>query len=286
MKIRFLLSTLLLAAGVTCISAQDQDVPVRLMMKNGSNNDVILTEYKSGGLTYKTSAKDLNRKKVSMNKVASVYFYMPPVFSQALNMYQGRKYAEAKTKFVECQKTFAATAALPNNYSTLAGFYSLECSRRQFDLETLSNEQKSFLKESLTRETHLQQLEVNAFWEGVREKNWDQLDRLAQAWLKRKVSGSQRAQIAYCHGLALEELAQKDPKLTKQALNAYNRALTADFTASTEIVIAAANQALGIYLADPKVKQAIKDWGTDKERKSGSGYKNLLEANALSLIHI
>ncbi len=28
------------------------------------------------------------------------------------------------------------------------------------------------------------------------KKNWDQLDRLAQAWLKRKVTGSQRAQIA------------------------------------------------------------------------------------------
>lgn len=255
---------------------------MRLMMKDGSNNDVILTDYKSRVFEYKKSAKDLNRKKVPMNKVSSVYFYMPAVYSEALNLYQGRKYAEAKAKFAECQKTYASMAALPDNYSTLAGFYSLECSRRQFDLDTLSSEQKVFLKEGLTRETHLQQLEVNAFWESVREKNWNQLDQLAKEWLKRKVPGSQRAQIAYCHGLALEELGKKDPKRTTEALNAYNRALTADSTASSEIVIAAANQALGIYLVDSKVKQAIKDWGTDNEKKSGSGYKNLLEANALA----
>jgi hypothetical protein len=190
-----------------------------------------------------------------------------------------------RRKFLQCQKTYKPVETIADNYSTLAGFYVLECSRRQFDLEALSHEQKSFRKAGLTRETHLQQLEINAFWELARQKNWDQLDRLAQAWLKRKVSGTHRAQIDYCHGLALEGLSKDDPKRIEAALNAYNSALSADFTASTEIVIAAVNNALKIYLSDAKVKQAMTVWGTENERKNGYGYRRLIEASALANLY-
>jgi len=169
----------------------------------------------------------------------------------------------------------------PNNYSSLAGFYKMECSRRMFDLSSLSQEMEKFLKTGLTRESHIQQLEVNAFWEAVRLKEWDRLDRLAQAWQKRKVTGSQRAQIAYCHGVALESLSKKDPHKLSKALIAYNIVMSADFTASVELVIRATSNTLALYDRDEGVKQAIRFWKTEDENPNSTGYLRLMEANAV-----
>lgn len=252
----------------------------RLMKTDTSQEDVLITEFRNGILTYKLKDNDLNRKKVRLTSLESVYFYKPDLFAEAMTLYKGRKYAEAKEKFVACQLAFKSIGDAPNNYATLSGYYSLECSRRQFKFDELASEQEKFRKDGLTREFHLQQLEVNAFWDAVRAKSWDRLDRLAESWEKRKVTGSQRAQISYCHGLALEQLAKKNPNKHTDALNAYNRVLSADFSASSEIVIKAANRILRMYHSDPKVELAKKLWGTEDENKGGSGYQRLLEANA------
>jgi len=57
--------------------------------------------------------------------------------------------------------------------------------------------------------------------------------------------------------------------------------LSADFTASTELVIPAANNALRVYYSDPEVKRAMKVWGTEDENKNSAGRQRLLEANSL-----
>lgn len=278
-SLHFLLpAAMLMATGAQSFAV---DVPARLLYKDSSQDDVLITQYDNGTVTYRANSKALNRTRVGPAKLDAIYFYKPKVFSEAMDLYRGRKYAEAKTKFAECEEFFKPVDDAPNNYSTLAGFYKMECSRRMMKLDDLSGELEKFRKDALTRETHLQQLEVNAFWEAVRLKDWDRLDRLAQAWRKRKVSGGQRAQIEYCHGLALENIAKKNPKKLTDALNAYNRALTADFTASTEIVAAAANNALRIYNSDPEVALAIKLWGTEDERANSTGHQRLLEANKL-----
>ncbi len=278
-SLHFLLPTaILIAMGLQAFAV---DVPARLLYKDTSHDDVLIQQYKNGTVTYRLNDKDLNRVRVGPGKLDAIYFYKPKVFTEAMDLYRGRKYTEAKTKFAECEELFKPVDDAPNNYGTMAGFYKMECSRRMMKLNDLSGELEKFRKQGLTRETHLQQLEVNAFWEAVRLKDWERLDRLAQAWRKHKVSGGQRAQIAYCHGLALENLAKKNPKLLTDALNAYNRALSADFTASTEIVAAAANNALRIYNSDPKVILAIKLWGTEDERPNSAGHQRLLEANQL-----
>lgn len=284
MKTRSLISLALLIAMTPILSAVD--APARLMRKDKSHDDVLMLSYRKGTATYKMKKNDLNIANVPVSDLDSIYFYEPPIFAEAMALYQGRNYAEAKKKFIACEKAFKKVDTAPNNYGTLAGFYVLECSRRQFDLSALSSEQEKFRKEGLTRETQLQQLEVNAFWEAVRSKSWERLDRLAQGWQKRKVTGSQRAQIAYCHGMALEQLAKKNPKRMTEALNAYNRALSADFTASHEIVVAAASSALRIYNSNPKVQHAMKLWGTEDESKGSSGYQFLLEANTLTKLYL
>lgn len=269
---------LMMLSGPT---ASAVDAAARLVYNDGSHDDVLVISYANGVATYRLNARALNIVRVGRPKLEAIYFYEPKIFSEAMTLYRGRNYAEAKKKFAECETAFKAVDTAPNNYGSLGGFYKMECSRRMKDFDALSSELEKFRKKGLTRETHLEQIEVNAFWEAVRLKDWERLDRLAQAWRKRKVTGGQRAQIAYCHGLALENLAKKDPKRLTEALNAYNRVLTADFTASTELVLDAANNALRIYDNDPQVKFAIKVWQTADENPNSAGHQRLLEANTL-----
>lgn len=257
------------------------DPPARLLYKDGSHDDAYVISYKDGFVTYRTNLRALNNVRVGPEKLVAVYFYEPAIFSEALDLYQGRKYSEAKEKFAQCELDYKAVDTAPDNYGTLSGFYRLECNRRMMDLDDLSRELEKFSKKGLTRETHIQQLEVYAFWEAVRLKDWERLDRLAEAWRKRKVSGSQRAQIAYCHALALENLAKKDPRRMIDALNAYNWVFSADFAASSELVTASFHNALRIYSSDPEVSLAINLWGQEHENKNSGGYQRLIEANTL-----
>ena len=182
----------------TAVHAQNNDnlAYARLYFTDQSQESVIILSYRKGTVTYKLTPQDLNRLQAREPRLESIYFMEPKVFTEAMSLYNGRKYAEAKEKFIECEELFKAMDTAPNNYSSLAGFYKMECSRRMFDLSALSEEMEKYLKTGLTRETHLQQLEVNAFWEAVRLKDWERLDRLAETWRKRKVTGSQRAGIA------------------------------------------------------------------------------------------
>lgn len=262
-------------------AASAEPAAARLMYNNGAHDDALVLSYSKGLATYKLNARALNIVRVGPPKLEAIYFYEPKIFSEAMSLYRGRNYAEAKTKFAACETAFRAMDTAPNNFASLGGFYKMECSRRMGDLDALSSELQKFRNKGLTRETHLQQIEVNIFWEAVRLKDWERLDRLAKAWRKRRVSGSQRAQIAYCHGLALENLAKKDPNRLTEALNAYNRALSADFTASMEIVLDAANNALRIYASDVQIKLAIKLWQTEDENPNSGGHQRLLEANTL-----
>ena len=279
MKTRFLITSLMCMMLSQVASALD--APARIYFKDKSHEDVLITTYKRGYVTYKLNARALNTTRKGPDTIEAIYYYEVPLFKEAMALYKGRKYAEAKVKFLECEVAYKQIDTAPNNYATLAGFFALECSRRSFDLDALSSGMEKFRKDGLTQAHHLQQLEVNAFWEAVRLKDWERLNRLALDWRTRKVTGSQRAQIAYCHGLAYEELAKKNPKLTTKALNSYNMTLSADFTASVELVIEAASNALRIYANDPEVKLAIRLWGTEDENDNGTGYLRLLEANAL-----
>lgn len=278
---KYYLMTLFALTFTSIVTIGAEPARARLMYNDASNDDVIVISYKDGAVTYKLNPRDLNRKIVRAPKLEAIYFYEPKIYKEAMNLYNGRKYKEAREKFAECEKVFRSMDTAPNNFSSLAGFYKLECSRRLFDFDTLSQDLEKFLKTGLTRETHLQQLEVYKFWEAVRFKEWDRLDRLAQAWSKRKVTGGQRAQIAYCHGLALEQLAKKDPSLISKALNAYNMAVSADFSHSMEIVSSAASHALAMYNSDPEVDLAIKLWKTEDENLGSIGHQRLLEAHSL-----
>ena len=288
MKIQSIL-TVLCSVYLLCVSSavaqSEPELPKgRLLYSNGSHEDVYIISYRAGVATYRTNMRSLNVLQAKKPALEAIYFYEPQIFTEAMNLYRAKNYGEAKVKFAECEVSFKSVDSLPDNYATLAGFYKMECSRKSGDLEALSSELEKYRKDGLTRDNHHLQLEVYAFWEAVRLKDWARLDRLATgtSWQDRKVPSELRVQIEYCHALALDELAKEDPSRWGAAINAYNRVLSADATASIDLVLKAANNLMRIYAEDEGVQLAMKNWKTVHEKVSSVGYQKLMEANSLA----
>ena len=288
MKIQSIL-TVLSSVYLLCVSSavaqSEPELPKgRLLYSNGSHEDVYIISYRAGVATYRTNMRSLNVLQAKKPALETIYFYEPQIFTEAMNLYRAKNYGEAKVKFAECEVSYKSVDSLPDNYATLAGFYKMECSRKSGDLEALSSELEKYRKDGLTRDNHHLQLEVYAFWEAVRLKDWARLDRLATgtSWQDRKVPSELRVQIEYCHALALDELAKEDPSRWGAAINAYNRVLSADATASIDLVLKAANNLMRIYAEDEGVQLAMKNWKTVHEKVSSVGYQKLMEANSLA----
>lgn len=176
----------------------------------------------------------------------------PQEFSQAVELYQSRRYEEARAAFASVREHYRPVASVPDNPSTRAAFHEMECLRRLGDLDALHKALAAFDPTPLTRPVQIRQVGIYALWEALRVKDWQALDRLAQAYQGIPLPGDQRAQVAYCHGLALEGLGR-----TEDALDAHQTALTADAGATEEIARQAALRILAIHLADPEVKLAL-----------------------------
>lgn len=184
---------------------------------------------------------------------ATVFVSEPRDFAEAMEFYQARKYAEARARFIAVKERYRPIEGLEDSVSTLAAFYEMECLRKEGDLEGLAMALQKFAKGPLSREYQVRQLELYVFWDAVRTKSWERLETLAKERVNMRLPGDQRAQIAYCQGLALENLERPD-----EALISYNIAMTADAGASEEITRQAVLRVLGIYHRDPEVRSALK----------------------------
>lgn len=212
-------------------------------------------------------------------RTCTVYFLQAPEFTEALELYKSRNYKDAATKFAACTEAYSKLTEVKGNPSTLASFYEMECYRRLDDLETLAGLVGKFQPENLLHTDHKTQYEIyGVFWDAVRTKSWDRLDAICsdEKWRGRKLPGSLRAQIAYCHGLALEG-AGKPIK----ALNAYNNAFVADFSASEEITRKSALSCLRIILDHEDVKTTMSLYPTEDYSDDSNGAALIKEATAL-----
>jgi tetratricopeptide (TPR) repeat protein len=192
-------------------------------------------------------------------------------FRCAMNLYQGRKYQEAKAAFVQIK--------IRRKSPVSAAFYELECLRKLGDLEGLAHASAIFVKDPSLGGNRLRQLEINALWEDVRTKNWARLEQRAASRAGDNLPGDQRAQVAYCHGLALENLNRP-----VAALNAYNTAMIADAGASEEVARQAALKVLRLHQADPEVQAAIANWGAPVGNQGSDGNSRLREAAAVAAL--
>jgi hypothetical protein len=231
---------------------------------------------------YRTE-RDVNSEAMSLSKVQSVYLIEPPEYTEAMELYQGRKYDEARPKFAQIREKYRKLEELPDNHSSLAALYEMECLRKLGDLDGLKKSMDTFLpvdRESLTRKHHSDQIELYTLWEAVRVKEWSRLELLAKEWLEKRIPGYQRAQVGYCLGLALEGLERPI-----EAINAYNIGMTADTGASERITVESSRNAMRLYMADESVLLAIKLYNTPDDDPQSAGRLRLEEGASLAALY-
>lgn len=248
-----------------------------ILVKEDEAEKVYIDAASATNIQYKTRPESIDFLRVARGALVSVFFYEPPLFKEAIHLYKNRDYPAAQAKFAECREAYKKIDDLPGNYSTLAGFYEIQCARKLGDLEGMAQLMDNFRPGALVREEHKNQMEVLTLWDAVRTKSWrriigDTPDMLAQ----NKWTGTQRAQIYYCLGLAYE--GSEEPIL---ALNAFNGAFTADYLASEELATKAALNCLRIIKGHEEVQLAMKLFGTEDEDKNTTGYLLLQEGVAL-----
>ena len=209
----------------------------------------------------------------------SLYLLEPRDYTIAMELFRARKYEEAKGRFSKVKNRYKSVASIDDSPGTLAAFYEMECLRRLGDLEGLAAALQQFDKTPLIRESQLRQLEIYVTWNPVHTKNWEAVDKLARDRAKTRLPGDQRAQVAYCHGLALEALERPE-----EAMVPYQTAITADAGASEVIARDAAIRLMTILTSHPDVPRAIKDWGSPQENKNAIGYSRLIEAASIAAL--
>ena len=251
-----------------------------LIFEDGRFDRAWIVASSASAIRYKETEQAVGTKDLKRSAVQSIYILDPPEFTEAMELFQGRKYAEAKDKFAAVAKEYKPINELPDNPATAAGFYEMECLRKLGDLDGLAQAMDSFQKQSLTRENQFRQIELNAMWEAVRKKDWSRLRNICTERLKERIPGSQRAQVGYCLALALDAEGEIYP-----AINAYNIAMTADTGASEDLTRKAALNSMALYKKDPEVQSAIKLWGTKDENPNSAGQQRLFEAAALAELY-
>jgi hypothetical protein len=263
----FLLGTNLWAVDAKAVIVLEDDAQVVWVIAASATN-----------LQYKETEVAIDSQRVARSTLLSVLFYEPDLFKEAQSLFENRDYAGAKLKFQECAEAFKKIEEIPGNYGTLAGFYALECARIQEDLEELAQMLEAYRGQaSLVRESQKNQFEVYIAWDAVRTKSWPRLAGLTTEMLAQKRwTGTQLAQIYYCRGLAFEGVNKPT-----QALNAFNGAFTADFTASSALTKKAAIACLRIIQNHDEVKLAMQLFGTEDEDANSNGYALLQEGVAM-----
>jgi tetratricopeptide (TPR) repeat protein len=205
------------------------------------------------------------------------FFPEPQAFSTAMGQFRARDYKAALAGFSKVAEEFKGVRRLPNNPSTRAQYFEIECLRLLGDYNKMSGMLGAFNKSGLTRENELRQLELNLMWDAVGRKAWEQLAHLVDQRSDARMPGNQIAQVAYCRGLVLEQKGEID-----EALSAYNEAIVADAAASEVVARMAAINILTLIDSDPLVKTAREAWGTEDEMKNSPGHSKLLEAGAVA----
>lgn len=277
---KLFLSLLIPALSVSAFSQNAFQTEAILAKEGGENFQAWILASTATSIRYKTSALTTDFTDAKVSDFSAIFLKEPGEFSEAMDLYEARKYKEAQAKFAEVKESYKPIATLKDNHHTLAAFYEMECMRKQGDLEGLAAALQTFIKAPLSRDHQLRQLDLYIMWDAVRSLSWDRVLLIASGRDEESLPGYQRAQVAYCKGLALQNMERG-----AEAIISFNVAITADAGASEMIAEDAALNALRVFHADKEVRTAIEVWGTDDENKSSGGYTRLTEAAALAAFY-
>ncbi|MCU0752179.1 MAG: hypothetical protein MUF86_00475 [Akkermansiaceae bacterium] len=277
------LATLLLCALSATASAQipnqaPAQVAAVLFTEDGSQPAWIVEASKTA-IRYRETEVAVDTQIANRADIKNIYLYEPRDLAAAMELYEARKYEEARAAFAAVRERYQPLAALDDSPGVIAAFYEMESLRKLGDLEGLEKALQKFDKRQLTNDHQQRQVDLYVLWRVVQSKNWQSVENIAKERARTRLPGDQRAQIAYCHGLALEALDRP-----AEAINAFQTALVADAGASEEITREAALRVLTLLNEDPDVQRAIRDWGSKDENKNAPGRAKLLDASALAVL--
>ncbi len=234
-------------------------------------------------LTYYTTAAAVESRQAKLSDVELLWLMEPKEYTAAMALYQARDYTAALKAFNQVRATYRPLATLANNHSALAAYYALECLRKTDQFSALAKALKDFKaneRDSLTRPFQRTQLQLDELWVMLDASDWPQIEQTATTLLGKPLPGFQRAQAAYCLGLALENQQRED-----EALDAYNVALTADTGASESVARRATIHALQIYLSRDGVAELRNNYPPAEGEKNVAGLADLQAAGALAVVY-
>lgn len=172
-------------------------------------------------------------------------------FAVAVDLFQGRKYRDALDTFAAIKSD--AESRGEDRLAMLSEFFRIECLRKSGELEAMAREMQGFVRTPDLGTSLTRQMEINTVWATLNESKWEETLKLGSVWDGERLPGAQRAQLAFCKGMALEKLGR-----ASEALDQYQVAITADAGASEDVARKASLGILSIHLADPDVGIALK----------------------------
>ena len=267
----------LLGALTLSVSAETTNARAVVTDRDGKSREIYVITASEKAILYLANARSTSQETMLRRSVDSIFFYRPSSYQKALEAYNSGKFSVAAAGFKACKEEYIKTKLLPQNYSSRAAFYELECARRQGKYDELATLLDEFRPDSLVNENYITQLEIYPFWEAVGKKQWKRIKQISPSWDKKKLPGFQRAQVAYCVGLALKEMGELD-----EALMRFNEALALSELKEIELVQNSAEMAIEVILADEAVQACEKSQSTSKPDQGSRAYLNLLEAVAIA----
>ncbi len=261
------------------IAAQTR-IEAILIPKEGGPVRIWIHEVGNDGFRYYDTPQTTALTNFAFNRMRSIFFPESRIFNAAMQQFRARDYQGARESFAKVAEEFRVVRGIPNNPSSRAAFFEIECHRLLGEYAKMSEKMGAFNKSGISRENELRQLELNLMWEAVGREAWDSLDSLVRKHVNAKMPANQRAQVAYLAGLVEEKKGN-----TTEAIEAYNEAMIIDAAASEVVARMAALGILRIHDADPEVQTARKVWGTDDSKPNSSGYQKLVEAGAVARIY-
>lgn len=269
-------SIILLAALTTLGFSQELSKAV-INKKDGNSKQILLKRANKTALYYVDNVRDTTETAFPLTDIESIFFYRPSSFNKAIDLYNQDDFDLAKVEFTKCKEEFSSLKNIDGNYSKLSSYYEMECARRKGDLETLNTLLDAFRPDAIVNENALTQLSIYPFWEAVRNESWDRLILIADQWNKKKIPGSQRAQVAYCHALALEGKGDTDNALLK-----FNEAIALSELKEVEVIENACDKIISLILADEANKERFDLIGEKDAETKSRAYYQLREASSVA----
>lgn len=211
---------------------------------------IVLLRASPQRLIYRLDQPDAPESSLPLPAATHIEPIAPPSLRAAISEMRAGRHLEARAMFEQLSSRHSALLDLPDNPSTLAQFYAMECSRRLADWSTLSRARAAFADSALQQPQLRLQFQLHALWLQLQEKKWPELLAASEQIPRSSMARELLAQWFFCRAQAQEQ--QRDPA----ALDSYRLALAADPISSQDIVALSATAIMRHHWSEDDVRHA------------------------------